>query len=128
MTRFREVLGRFATGVSVVSALEDGLPVGFTCQAFASLSLRPPMVVLVGRPSPRRAGRAWCARDARVVRAFGPAGTLVIDGVLARVECAVGTVHDAGDHELVTGRVLELGLGEGSSPLFYPSNYGRICS
>lgn len=151
MTRFREVLGRFATGVTVVTALEDGLPVGFTCQAFASLSLRPPMVVLAPAKSstswPRmaRAG-AFCVNilnedQKSASEAFaepredkfegvswhvGAAGTPVIDGSLAWVECALGTVHDAGDHELVTGRVLELGLGEGSPLIFYRSGYGQL--
>ena len=44
--RFREVLGHFATGVTIVTALEEGAPVGFSCQSFAALSLDPPMVVL----------------------------------------------------------------------------------
>lgn len=151
MTRFREVLGRFATGVTVVTALEDGLPVGFTCQAFASLSLRPPMVVLAPAKSstswPRMAkAGAFCVNilnedQQSVSEAFaepredkfegvswrvGPAGTPVIDGSLAWIECALGTVHDAGDHELVTGRVLELGMGEGSPLVFYRSGYGRL--
>lgn len=149
MTRFKEVLGRFATGVTVVTAFEDGEPVGFTCQAFASLSLRPPMVVL----APSKTSTSWprmieagafCVNilteeQQAVSEAFalrrgnkfegipwhvGPAGTPVLDGSLAWVECALGTVHDAGDHELVTGRVLELGVGEGSPLIFYRSGYG----
>ena len=46
--RFREVLGHFATGVTVVTAIEEGEPVGFACQSFAALSLDPPMVLLAG--------------------------------------------------------------------------------
>lgn len=153
MTRFRDVLGRFATGVTVVTALEEGLPVGFTCQAFASLSLRPPMVVLAPAKSstswPRMVtAGAFCVnilsdQQQAVSEAFaeprgdkfegvpwhlGAAGTPVIDGSLAWVECALGTVHDAGDHELVTGRVLELGVGEGSPLIFYRSGYDRLRS
>lgn len=151
MTPFRDVLGRFATGVTVVTAFEDGLPVGFTCQTFASLSLRPPMVVL----APAKTSTSW----PRMVKAgafcvnilsdeqqgvsetfavsrqdkfqgipwhVGAAGTPVIDGALAWVECALGAVHDAGDHELVTGRVLELGVGEGSPLIFYRGGYGQF--
>lgn len=151
MTPFREVLGRFATGVTVVTALEDEVPVGFTCQAFAALSLDPPMVVLAPAKTstswPRmvKAG-AFCvnilASDQRDVSEgfaeprtdkfegvpwhLGAAGTPVIDGVLAWVECELGAVHDAGDHELVTGRVLELGLGSGDPLVFYRSGYGRF--
>ena len=42
---FRHVLGHFCTGVTVVTALEAGEPVGFACQAFAALSLAPPLVL-----------------------------------------------------------------------------------
>lgn len=145
------MLGRFATGVTVVTALEDGSPIGFTCQAFASLSLRPQMVVLAPAKSstswPRmvRAG-AFCVNiltdeQQEVSEAFaepredkfdgvawhvGAAGTPVIEGSLAWVECALGSVHDAGDHELVTGRVLDLGVGEGSPLIFYRSGYARL--
>ncbi len=60
--RFREVLGHFATGITIVTALEDGVPVGFSCQSFAALSLDPPMVILAPRPhldelAPHRQGR-----------------------------------------------------------------------
>ncbi len=151
MTQFRDVLGRFATGVTVVTAFEDGVPVGFTCQAFASLSLRPPMVVLAPAKTstswPRmvKAG-AFCVniltdQQQAVSEAFaesqedkfkgvpwhvGAAGTPIVDGCLAWVECALGAVHDAGDHELVTGRVLQLGVSEGSPLIFYRSGYGRF--
>lgn len=151
MTRFRDVLGRFATGVTVVTALEDSRPLGFTCQAFASLSLSPPMVVLAAAKSSTSWPRivkaaAFCVNilndeQRAVSEAFsgprgdkfdgvpwhiGTAGTPVIDDSLAWVECALGAVHDAGDHELVTGRVLDLGLGAGRPLIFYRSGYGRL--
>ena len=53
--RFREVLAHFATGITIVTALEDGEPVGFTCQSFAALSLDPPMVIL----APARSSTSW---------------------------------------------------------------------
>ena len=53
--RFREVLGHFATGVTIVTALEEGVPVGFTCQTFGALSLDPPMVIL----APARSSTSW---------------------------------------------------------------------
>lgn len=148
--RFRQVLGHFASGVTVVTAVEDGKPVGFTCQAFTSLSLDPPMVALAAAKSstswPRmvRAG-AFCVNiladhQEPVGRVFaesgadkfagvgwrpGAAGTPVLDGVLAWVECELGAVHDAGDHELVTGRVLHLGLGAGGPLIYYRGGFGR---
>lgn len=149
--RFREVLGHFATGVTVVTALEDGLPVGFTCQAFSSLSLDPPMVVIAPAKSstswPRMvAAGAFCINiigehQEALCRNFavsggdkfagvgwhtGAGGTPVLDGVLAWIECRLGIVHDAGDHELVTGHVIDLGVSDGSPLLFYRGGFGRF--
>lgn len=149
-TRFKEVLGRFATGITVVTAMEDGTPVGFTCQAFASLSLEPPMVVLAPAkastswPKMVRAG-AFCAnilgeRQRDLAERFstpgdrfdgvrwrtGEAGTPVLEDSLAWVECALGAVHDAGDHELVTGSVVHLGVGTGGPLVYYRGEYGRF--
>ncbi|MEU3609619.1 flavin reductase family protein [Streptomyces sp. NPDC035033] len=141
---FRDVLGRFASGITVVAALTDGRPTGFACQSFASLSLDPPLVMLaVGRastswPGIERAGR-FCvnilAEDQRATCAAlgrsGPDkfasvpwhesehGTVRVDGALAHVECAVDSVHEAGDHHLVIARVVALDAGEDGRPLLY---------
>jgi 3-hydroxy-9,10-secoandrosta-1,3,5(10)-triene-9,17-dione monooxygenase reductase component len=151
--RFREVLGHFATGVTVVTAVEEGVPVGFTCQAFSSLSLDPPMVALAPAKTstswPRmvKAG-AFCVniladdqedlcrgfavsggdKFAGVAWHLGEAGTPVLDGAVAWVECELDAVFDAGDHELVTGRVLHLGVGSGGPLLYYRGGYGRFCT
>ena len=148
---FREALGHFATGITIVTAMEQGVPVGFTCQAFSSLSLSPPMVALAPAKSstswPRiaRAG-AFCvnvlaAHQADVCRAFavsggdkfagiawhpGANGSPVIEGSLAVIECELGTIHDAGDHELVTGHVQSLQVGTGGPLLFYRGEFARL--
>ena len=143
---FKEAMGRFVTGVTVVAALEDGEPVGFTCQSFVSLSLDPPLVAL----APAKSSTSWpriakaggfCVNvlgdhQQEVCRKFAvsggdkfagvpwhqaPGGAPIIDGSLAWVNCHLEFIHDAGDHELVIGRVLDLGLGEGSPLLFYNS-------
>ncbi len=150
-SEFRAVLGHFASGVTVVAAMEDEGPVGFTCQAFTALSLDPPMVALAPAKTstswPRmvKAG-AFCVniladdqqdlcrtfavsgsdKFSGVAWRLGQAGTPVLEGVLAWVECELDAIHDAGDHELVTGRVLELGLGSGSPLLFYRGGYRRL--
>ncbi|MHB8221059.1 MAG: flavin reductase family protein [Acidimicrobiales bacterium] len=152
--RFREVLGHFATGVTVVTAVEEGGPVGFTCQSFTSLSLEPPMVALApGKSStswPRIAqagafcvnilsegqealGRTFAVsggdKFAGVAWLPGPAaGTPVLDGSLAWVECALDAIHDAGDHQLVVGRVLAMGVGRGRPLVFYRSGFGTFTS
>uniref|UniRef100_A0AAU2JNJ4 Flavin reductase family protein n=1 Tax=Streptomyces sp. NBC_00049 TaxID=2903617 RepID=A0AAU2JNJ4_9ACTN len=142
---FREVLGTFASGITVVAALgEDGRPAGLACQSFASLSLDPPLVLLcVGTastswPAVRAAGRfgvSILAEEQRdVCRSLGRRGGDKFDGVpwalsehgavripgaLATVDCALETVHEAGDHYLVTARVLALTARDGGSPLLY---------
>lgn len=149
--RFREALGHFATGVTVVTATEEGEPVGFTCQAFTSLSLDPPMVALAPAKSstswPRIvAAGAFCVNilgqhQEALCRTFavsggdkftgvawhkGQGGAPVLEGSLAFVECELGSIHDAGDHELVTGRVVNIGVGEGRPLLFYRGGFGSF--
>jgi 3-hydroxy-9,10-secoandrosta-1,3,5(10)-triene-9,17-dione monooxygenase reductase component len=149
--RFREVLGHFATGVTIVTAMEDGAPVGFTCQSFAALSMDPPMVIL----APARSSTSWpriakagsfCVNileehQEALSRAFavsggdkfdgvgwwpGVTGSPVLEGSLAVVECRLGDIFDGGDHELVTGHVVATEIGQGSPLLFYRSGFGRF--
>src|ERR1700685_839007 len=89
--RFREALGHFATGITIVTATDAGEPVGFSCQSFAALSLDPPMVIL----APAKTSTSW-PRIARaqsfcvnilgehqeaVCRAFAVSGGDKFDGV-----------------------------------------------
>ncbi len=149
--RFREVLGHFATGVTIVTAMEDEGPVGFTCQAFSALSLDPPMVVL----APAKSSTSWpkiaqagsfCvnileSKQEALCRSFAvsgvdkfagvgwtPAssGAPLLTGSLAWVDCEVELIHDAGDHELVLGRVHDLGVGEGTPLVYYRSGFGHF--
>ncbi|HVC69760.1 MAG TPA: flavin reductase family protein [Acidimicrobiales bacterium] len=149
--RFREVMGHFATGVTVITAMEDDGPVGFTCQAFASLSLEPPLVALApGKNStswPRIAqAGSFCVnvlaedqealcRDfavsggdkfAGVGWRIGGNGSPLLDGVLAWLECALVTTHDAGDHELVIGSVQDMGVTRGRPLIYYRGGFGRF--
>lgn len=149
--RFREVLGHFASGVTVVTAAAED-PVGFTCQAFAALSLEPPMVLLAPAKSstswPRIAqagsfcvnilesGQEALARSFSVSGgdkfagvAWEPApatGAPLLEGVIAWADCELEQIFDAGDHELVTGRVVALGVGEGQPLLFYRGGFGSF--
>jgi 3-hydroxy-9,10-secoandrosta-1,3,5(10)-triene-9,17-dione monooxygenase reductase component len=146
----RDVLGQFATGVTVVTAVHEGEPIGLTCQSFSSVSLEPPLVLFcVSRTSTtwarlRQVGH-FCvnvlAGDqrplARTMAVRGPhkftgvdwspgvTGSPVVAGALAHVECRIESVHPAGDHDVVIGRVLALGLGDGSAPplLFHRGDY-----
>jgi 3-hydroxy-9,10-secoandrosta-1,3,5(10)-triene-9,17-dione monooxygenase reductase component len=149
--RFREVLGHFATGLTIVTALEEGEPVGFSCQSFSALSLDPPMVLL----APARSSTSWpriakagafCVNvlgehQEALCRSFavsggdkfsgvewtpGTTGAPRITGSLATIECRLGSIHDGGDHELVTGHVVDTELGEGAPLLFYRSGFGHF--
>ncbi|MGA2835004.1 MAG: flavin reductase family protein [Acidimicrobiales bacterium] len=152
LSGFKDAMSRFTTGVTIVSGIEDGEPVGFTCQSFVSLSIDPPFVAV----APARTSTSWpriarsgsfcvnvLAEDQEALcRGFavsgGPkfdgvgwhpapgTGSPVIEGCLAWVDCRVELVHDAGDHELIMGRVLDLGVGEGSPLLFFRSRFATV--
>lgn len=148
---FRNVMGHFASGITIITATEDSLPVGFTCQSFISLSLDPPFVAL----APAKSSTSWpkiakagtfcvnilAASQRHVCEAFAvsggdkfshvpwrPAqlGAPIIDGVLAWVECSLELTHDAGDHELVIGRVLTFDHSDGLPLLYFRSEFGSL--
>jgi len=150
--RLRETLGHFATGVAIVTGTDDGEPYGFTCQAFCSLSLEPPMVAIApGKksaswPHVAKAG-VFCvnilaedqeslSRDfavsggdkfAGVGWQLAANGAPLLEGVLAWVECSVVATFDAGDHEMVFGHVDDMGVNGGRRPLlFYRGGFGTI--
>ncbi len=146
---FRQVLGHFCTGITVITTADEAGPAGFTCQSFAAVSLEPPLVLFCpGRSSAtwrriERSGR-FCANVladeqrelARVFASSGPgkfdsvgwspspAGAPLLAGALAWVEAAVETVHEAGDHYVVIGRVSALSADRSGPPLlFYRGRY-----
>lgn len=143
--RFRETLGRFATGITVVTGMGPDGPVGLTCQSFSSVSLEPPLVLVCLA----RTSRAWpviresgglCAnilaadqrpvseamatrgRDKFAGLDWSPApvtGSPVIHGVLGHVDCTIEDVHPAGDHDVVIARVRHLAVSATAKPLVY---------
>ena len=152
-SRFRQVLGHFPTGVTVITATgEGGVPVGLAVGSFASLSLDPPLVLFCASktssswPKIEAAG-SFCVnvlsdRQEDVSRAFasksddkfagigwrpGHTGAPIINDVLAWIDCRVDAVHDGGDHHIVVGRVLELEVAAEGRPLvFFRGGYGRF--
>lgn len=132
--RFRQVMGHFATGVSVVTTLAEDGPQGITVNALSSVSLNPPliMVALDRRrfitPMVRAHGRygvsilsdsqqalSDCFAHAAVrpgredfcgaAWTAGPSGLPLLDGAIATLECTVVETFSAGDHDLFIGRV-----------------------
>lgn len=149
---FRDVLGRFASGVTVVTGTSNGAPVGMTCQSFSSVSLEPPLVVFI----PAKSSRAWpliqrsgkfcvnflAADQAELSNTMASRGTdkfadvkwtpspetgsPMLDGALAQVDCTIHAVHEAGDHYVVIGRVQDLVThddGEQGPLLFFRGEY-----
>lgn len=146
----RSALGQFASGVTVVTGMDEQGPVGFACQSFASVSLDPPLVLFCvdhrghSWPRIRESGRFTvnvlnedqadlCARfGSREGRKFDELdceiskwSTPSLPGVLVRVHAEVFQVHRAGDHDVVIGRVLELETVAGKPPMiFFRGKFG----
>lgn len=142
---FRDALGCFATGVTVVTAMcPDGSPVGLTANSFTSVSLDPPLLLVCIANS---AGSAPFLRDAERFAVnvlqigqqptsnrfagkgedrfgltpweVGEYGTPVLTGSLSSFECARDAVHDGGDHFILVGRVLKAIFEPRRDPLLY---------
>jgi 3-hydroxy-9,10-secoandrosta-1,3,5(10)-triene-9,17-dione monooxygenase reductase component len=150
--RFRQVLGHFPTGVTVITAITDAGPVGLAVGSFFSVSLDPPLVAFcagkssTSYPKIAEVGH-YCVNvladeQEDICRIFAskgddkfstigwrpsPAtGAPVINDVLAWIDCEIHAVHEAGDHYIVIGRVHELEVGHEGGPLvFFRGGYGR---
>ncbi|MBW9121909.1 flavin reductase family protein [Microbacterium trichothecenolyticum] len=151
---FRDALGSYPSGVTVVAAVVDSEPVGFTCQSFFSVSLDPPLVsISVMRTStsyPRiRAGarfainvlahdqheisgqfaRSGSDKWAGVVWSPTRTGNPIISDTLMWLDCELWAEHEAGDHLIVIGRVLEHSPAERHTRdplLFFQGRYRHI--
>jgi len=142
--QFRRVIGGFASGITVVTAVDDGDPVGMTCQSFFSLSLDPPLIAfspsLTSTSYPRiRAAGAFCvnileAGQEALCNQFarsgedkwrgvswepGATGAPRLDGVLASIDCELENEFVTGDHYLTVGRVRALHAVPDRHPLLY---------
>lgn len=148
--QFRDALGRFATGVTVVTTVTPDGPVGITVNSFASVSLDPPIVLWsIGRNSKRFTAFSDCEhfavhvlgaeqldlshRFARSGDAFADlafdrngAGVPLLRGCLSCFECTRIARHDGGDHLIVIARVSSATLRDGEPLLFAGGDYGRF--
>ena len=147
---FRDALGHFATGVTVITTHSDKGPLGITANSFAALSLDPALVMWAPARFSRRfdafaeashfaihvlaEDQLWLARHfARDGLDFaldgvgeGVGGVPLLPGCLARFECARHAVHPGGDHAIVVGEVLRVQAREGAGLSFFAGQYGRI--
>ena len=135
--QFRTAVGRFATGVCVMTSRLDGHDHAMTANAFASVSLEPLLVVVSVAeyarfldavlqsgvwgvsvlPEHARGTAEWLSSPGRPVlhqldrvphHRGGTTGVALLDGALATLECRTHAVHEAGDHHLVVGGVLSV--------------------
>lgn len=146
---FREVFGRFATGVAVVTTAGPAGAGGMTANALCSLSLDPPLALVCFEnrartlPVVREAGRfavnVLSAGQEELARIFASKlpeskkleavrhhvefGLPIIDGSLAWAICDLRELMPGGDHTIAIGEVAAMGLGEGDPLLWYASRY-----
>jgi 3-hydroxy-9,10-secoandrosta-1,3,5(10)-triene-9,17-dione monooxygenase reductase component len=151
--RFREWMSRWATGVSVVTAHHEGVDAGLTVNAFLSVSIKPPTVLVAlsddvdTLPVLERSGafavnllsadqRPLSERFARAIPSAekfaglavhrGPTGSPLLGGTLGALDCRVVRRMPAVDHQLLVGEVVHLEFGPDAPPLvFYHSAYAE---
>jgi flavin reductase (DIM6/NTAB) family NADH-FMN oxidoreductase RutF len=137
--QLRSVFGRFATGITVVTAGGQSAPRGMTANSFTSVSLSPPLVlVCVLREAAMHQAILECgsfavsvlaAHQEPVVHSVPGActGAPVLSGALAWLECGLHAVYDGGDHSIFLGEVLDLGRSPGEDALlFYGGDFHRL--
>ncbi len=152
----RNVLGRFGTGVCVVTGRDDdGATVGMACQSFMGVSLDPPLVLISVMKTSRTLAHLK-SRSGFAVSVLGEgdevvstmagskaadkfdqiplretsSGHQVVDGAPAWFACELETLVETGDHELLIGRVLEAGpaAGDRRPLLFHEGRYASLVS
>jgi flavin reductase (DIM6/NTAB) family NADH-FMN oxidoreductase RutF len=149
---FREVFGRFATGVAVITSASSAGHGGMTANALCSLSLDPLLALVCfderarTLPLVRESGRfgvnLLCAGQEEIAGVFASKlpeseklggvdyrlqdGVPVIEGTLAWAICRVQELIAGGDHTIVIGEVTALGLGTGQPLLWYGGRYRRL--
>jgi len=153
---FREALGHYASGITVITSHIEGEPIGFTCQSFYSVSMNPPLVSFsvmsnsASYPKIRQAGRfavnILSGEQVRISNQFArrgtdkwhdvdwqasPLGNPIIDGSLHWLDCDIHAEHVAGDHLIVIGEVKALNLQEAAATqplLYFKGQYCKIAA
>lgn len=152
---FRAAVGAFATGVTVVTTRGEEHGYGMTANAFSSVSLDPPLVLIcVIRPSEgcdqiarngcfavnilhadqEPVSRYFASRDrprgrdafAEVSHRIGESGSPILDGVIGFLDCRLHAAHEAGDHQIFIGEVLEIGCDTDRLPLVFQGGRYRL--
>jgi len=150
--QLRQVMGHFATGVTIITTFnKDGQMHGLTANAFTSVSLEPPLLLI----SVDKKAESYPAFEESKVftvniladeqeglsRKFavsggnkfegvayrkGGNGAAILDGTLAHIECTLYAVYEGGDHTLYLGEIQEAEVREGKPLVFYRGGYRAI--
>lgn len=147
---YRSVMGQFATGVTIITYDFDCRSVGMTANAFMSISIEPPLVLVSVRATSRflaalhvksRFGISFLTEQqqplsahfgGKPIEGFKPEflsheGIPLIADSLAYIVAQASQMHEAGDHILVIGQIEHMHLGEARRPLvFYGGKYKQI--
>jgi flavin reductase len=152
---FKTVLGRFATGVAVMTTVAARAPHGMTANAISSVSLDPLLVLVCVERSAVMADRVaasgtfalsflaadqddlsvWFSQPpapgqsqfSEVPTFVAATGAPLLQEAVGWVDCQVWASYDGGDHVIVVGEVLDVGVGSDRDPLlYYRSGYGRF--
>jgi flavin reductase (DIM6/NTAB) family NADH-FMN oxidoreductase RutF len=147
---YRDALGQFGTGVTIITAEGSDGPMGMTANSFASVSLDPALVLWSPAKSStrfpifadakhyaihvmREDQQALAGQFARNGQSFDQCDwsrsaedVPILNDCLARFECVGEAQHDAGDHVILVGRVLRARLCSGKPLLFAGGKYGRF--
>ncbi len=149
---FRSVLGRFASGITVITTVDSGgRDHGMTASAFSALSLDPPLVLVciandatmapLAAVTSSFAVNVLSASQEAVSRRFagliddrfvgighsrGILGDAILDDVLAWMECRIVARHPAGDHVIVIGEVEAAGAKDARPLLYYRGGYAQL--
>lgn len=148
--QLRSAMGKFATGVTVVTCMSPDGPACISANSFSSISLDPAIVMWAIATGARRyplfehaehyaihvlsdAQTDLCSAASKDVHALkdiahgsNMEGVPLIDDCLARFECKRTACHEAGDHVIVLGEVLQAEMREGNPLTFYAGEFGTF--
>lgn len=147
---YRDALGCFGTGITVITTRTADGPLAMTANSFASVSLKPAMVLwCASRQSQRYEGfaradtyaihilaedqRALALHFARTGQDFSNLdwhangdGVPILRGCLARFECRQVSRHEAGDHTIIVGEVMRASHRPGAGLMHKQGQYGQF--
>ncbi|WP_024820714.1 flavin reductase family protein [Arthrobacter sp. 31Y] len=154
--RFRDTLGHYASGLTIVTGDDDGEPLGFTCQSFYSVSVEPPLISFsvmktsTTYPRIRSTGKfavnVLAHHQHSIANQFARSGTDKWAGItweptssgnpiladsLIWIDCTIHAEYEAGDHFIVVGAVNELisaDAGQSEPLLFFKGQYRHLQS